>query len=245
MLLNYLYANFLEEQEFAARCAIGVADLEKLYDCRVMPAPSYRYSSNGRVESYFEPHEEQNIYRFQLKGHLHWYNSITNLGITDEAEAKSYFFARFNTAKETFFTSSFGSALCQTARHVGALFNADHEIATWEHFLEGTFGVCTRDGLPETVFLKQAGVRFVEALISDPIFGSLPEDLRLLRQIVNLLDEVESDFAPHELAQSSRQRCIVDIQDRFLQRLPSTARQSVPSPSKRPVNPSTSVRSLL
>ncbi|MCV0426646.1 MAG: hypothetical protein K5905_14350 [Roseibium sp.] len=231
MLLNYLYTNFLEEQEFAARCALSMAELGSLYACRVIPEPSYRYSANGCVKSFFEPHEDQTTYRFQLKGHVHWYNDITRLGITDEAAAKSYFATRYKTAKDTFLSGPLGSALCQSATTVDSMFNADHEIATWEHFLEGTFGVCTRDGLPETIFLKQAGVRFVEALISYPDFGNRPEDLHLLRQIVDLLDEVESDFAPHEVAQSSRQRCIIDIRDRFLRPNAATARQSLPSQS--------------
>lgn len=37
-----------------------------------------------------------------------------------------------------------------------------------------------------------------------------------LERAVAFLDKVESDFAPHEASQTSRQRCIVDVNARFL-----------------------------
>ncbi|MES0809951.1 DUF6058 family natural product biosynthesis protein [Roseibium sp. SCPC15] len=215
MLLSYLFENFLEEEQFAARCEISVEDLRDLYRKKVFPLPSYSYSAAGNLTSFFQPFQDRQAYRFHLKSLHSWYDDVTKLGLTDEASARAYFEARCEAAQNAFLAGTLGKRLCEQAPTVVPQFDSEHRQATWNHFLKGTFGVCTRDGLPETIFLKQSCVRFVETLTSDPEFGHKPDDLNLLRILVDLLDSVESDFAPHEVQQSSRQRCIIDVRQRY------------------------------
>lgn len=216
MLLSYLFENFLEEEQFATLCEISVEDLRSFYHLRIFPLPSYTYSASGKLTSFFEPFQDKQTYRFQLKGHHHWYDCVARYGLLDEASARAYFEARYEAAGTAFLAGPLGKRLCERAPAVMSQFGSDHRLATWDHFLKGTFGVCTRDGLPETIFLKQSCVRFVEALTSDPEFGSAPDDQEILRKLVDLLDSVESDFAPHEVKQSSRQRCIIDVRKKYL-----------------------------
>jgi hypothetical protein len=219
MLLNYLYSNFLEEGAFAAACGTSRQDLTDYIEARIFPAPSYVYESKGRSVSFVSDVVEDVTYRFHLKGHSEWLTSITRLGLMAEDRARAHFFNRYTEAKETFLTSDLGNQLATIAPQIPSEFDADHSSMTWKHFLSGVYGVCTRDGQPESVFLKQAGVMFVEHMISEGP-GSLSDtQLKLLKRTVDFLDAVESEFAPHEAPQASRQRCIVDVNAKFFNRL--------------------------
>lgn len=77
------------------------------------------------------------------------------------------------------------------------------------------YGLCKRDGRPESVFLKQASVIFIEQMIAEG-----PDELSrlqtdLLSRTVDFLDGVVSDFAPDEAPKASCQHCIVDAKGRF------------------------------
>ena len=216
MMLNYLYANFLEETAFARHCGISQADLNDLIKRRVFPAPSYIYDATGHSVSFVSDVQEDAVYRFHLKGHASLLATVKQLGLNTEKSARQHFDARFDLAKTTFLAGPLGQELTTIAPHIPGQFNADHATSTWAHFLNGVYGVCTRDGQPESIFLKQAGVMFIDELTSNGP-GALTSDLRdVLGRAVEFLDAVESDFAPNEVAQTSRQRCIIDVRARFL-----------------------------
>lgn len=216
MLLNYLYSNFLEESAFAETCGIPLHDLHSLMDRRIFPAPSYIYESNSRSVSFVSDFDEDATYRFHLRGHEAWFDAIRHFGLEKEERARRYFFSRYETAKETFLTSELGRKLVEVAPDIPENFNSGHADMTWENFLKGVYGVCTRDGQPESVFLKQAGVMFIEKLTIDGPGSLSAPMLELLDRSVTFLDRVESEFAPHEAKHASRQRCIVDVQSMFL-----------------------------
>lgn len=215
MLLNYLYSNFLEERAFADACQSSSKALGILVQARVFPAPSYEYTSNGQSVSFVSDFTDCDTYRFHLKGHTAWFDVITRLGLHTEERARRHFFSRYNEAKVTFLTSDLGRQLVEAAPDVGEQFDVEHADATWGHFLNGVYGVCTRDGQPESVFLKQAGVMFIEKMTAAGPGSLTPAQTQLLKRAVTLLDAVESDFAPHEAPQASRQRCIVDVRADF------------------------------
>lgn len=214
MLLNYLYSNFLETSAFAAACDTSEQTLADGIQARILPAPSYEYQSNARSVSFVSTADDTATYRFHLKGHVAWHRDVMRFGLTSEDRARSHFFDRYDQAKKMFFTSDLGKQLADTAPHIPDVFDDTHATATWAHFLNGVYGVCTRDGQPDSVFLKQAGVMFIDQMIADGPPMSR-DQLNLLARAVHFLDAVESDFAPHEAPQASRQRCIVDVKARF------------------------------
>ena len=215
MLLNYLYTNFLEEKQFANAVGTTGDELASLIQSRVFPLPSYVYDSKARSTSFVSDHLDDQVYRFHLRGHIAWYRDVTQLGLNSEASARAHFFNRYDEARRSFLTSALGEELQAEAPEVAGRFDADHANSTWDHFLNGVYGVCTRDGRPESVFLKQAGVFFIEHLIAEcPDMPSACQ-IDLLGRAVEFLDEVESEFAPHEVPKASRQRCIVDVRARF------------------------------
>ncbi|MEP3112432.1 DUF6058 family natural product biosynthesis protein [Nisaea sp.] len=216
MLLNYLCSNFLEESAFAETCGVSLNELCCLMDRRVFPAPSYVYESNGRSVSFVSDFQEDATYRFHLRGYKAWIDAISRFELDTEEHARCYFFNRYEIAKQTFLASEHGRKLAEVAPDIPEQFNSGHADMTWENFLKGVYGVCTRDGQPESVFLKQAGVMFIEELTSAGPGSLATPELQLLAKAVTLLDSVESEFAPHEALHASRQRCIVDVQSKFL-----------------------------
>lgn len=216
MLLNYLYANFYEESQFADVVGIKTDELAALIAAKVFPSPSYVYASEGRSVSFVSDFLDEQAYRFHLRGHTNWYRDIAQLGLDTEARARAHFFRRYNEAKTQFLSGPLGEELQEQAPDIAGQFDEDHANSTWGHFLNGVYGVCTRDGRPESVFLKQAGVMFIEQMIADGPDKLSRSQTNLLSRTVDFLDGVESDFAPHEAPKASRQRCIVDVRGDFL-----------------------------
>jgi len=94
-------------------------------------------------------------------------------------------------------------------------FDENHANSTRGHFLNGANEVCIRGGRRNPVFLKQAGVMFIEQMITNGPHALSLHHTALLRQAVAYPDSAESDFAPHEAPKASRQLCIVDIKARL------------------------------
>ncbi|SFK89441.1 hypothetical protein SAMN04488518_11122 [Pseudovibrio ascidiaceicola] len=216
MLLNYLYSEFYEEQVFQDLLGLSSADWQSLLERRVMPAASYLFTNSSLCVSFLGQFQERELYRFHLKSHRRWFEDLQCFGLTQEQAAKAFFLSRFRNAKEAFLAGELGSRLHASDPEVLSAFDGDLEERTWGHFLNGTYGICTRDGQPDTIFQKQVGVRFVENMTKTEPHLLSGEQLGLLRQTVDFLDGVESEFAPHEVAQSSRQRCIIDVREQYL-----------------------------
>lgn len=215
MLLNYLYTYFFEETQLADVVGTTTENLRDMIAARVFPAPSYAYHNRGRSVSFVADFTDQQTYRFHLRGHTDWYRDITQFGLNTEDRARDHFFSRYNHAKAAFLTSPLGAELSAQLPAIADKFDDEHATSTWEHFLNGVYGVCTRDGRPESVFLKQACVMYIEQMPADGSDNLPPAKTELLRSAVDFLDGVESDFAPHESPKSSRQRCIVDVRAQF------------------------------
>lgn len=215
MLLNYLYTNFLEERQFADVAGTTTDELAAHIETKVFPSPSYVYDSKARSISFVADFSDEQAYRFHLRGHLDWYRDIAQLGLNTEARSRSHFFSRYEQAKLAFLSSSLGAELQALALDVAGQFDEDHANSTWGHFLNGVYGVCTRDGRPESIFLKQACVMFIEKMVANGPDTLSHHQTALLRRAVDFLDRVESEFAPHEVPMVSRQRFIVDVKARF------------------------------
>lgn len=215
MLLNYLYNNFLEEAAFAQACGVSSTVIASLQEAGVIPKASYVYESRAHATSFVSDFQDEHTYRFYLNGHVAWFEAVRRLGLDSEERARAYFIQRYTGARYVFLSSELGQELAAQAPQIPETFDDDLIGTTWGHFLNGVYGVCTRDGQPETIFLKQAGVRFIEYLTKDGPAALSASQLELLKRIIVFLDDVESNFAPHEVKKSSRQRCIIDVKAAF------------------------------
>ena len=217
MLLNYLYGNFYEETEFLEKIGKSASHLSKLTLDKVLPKPSYILEIQTDLTSFIGEHNEHKTYRFHLKGYVGWAEVMKNLGICSEERAKAFFRSEYKAVAEMFFTGHFGSILAEIIPDLPAAFDEAYFEATWGHFMDGVYGVYTKDGMPRSIFFKQALVMFVDGFTQrfpDPALSQ--KDQEILERAVAMLDGVESDFAPHEVAGTSRQRCITCIKEKYL-----------------------------
>lgn len=212
MLLSYLFKKFFEETEFLKLANISAKELIKITKNNVVPKPSYILENTTTAVSYFGQHQEQQIYRFHLKAHLKWLQTIQAFEVTKENRAKKLFADQYNAKMELFFSSPLGKAI---SVEMPDLVNSFSQT-TWQHFLDGTYGVCTKTGSPGDIFLKETCVQFITFFINHfPEGNPTIAQYELLMKTVDFLDTVESEFAPHEVQNSSRQRCIIDVRERF------------------------------
>ncbi|WP_310619000.1 DUF6058 family natural product biosynthesis protein [Flexibacterium corallicola] len=217
MLFDYLNNNFLSEPRLLAQTGGNSQRLHDLIEAQVVPAPSYRLDMSCKSHSFFGEHQERQDLRFYSKGQVDWIKAIKSMGIEGEPQAKAYFLVRFEAAQQAFFAGTLGQALDELMPDLRNSISPAQFEETWGYFLDGTYGVCTRDNLPETIFLKQTGVRFIKYLTAITPEEMADRTKEVLRQTVDLLDSVEADFAPHEVSRSSRQRCILDVRQRYFE----------------------------
>ncbi|MEE9454111.1 MAG: DUF6058 family natural product biosynthesis protein [Paracoccaceae bacterium] len=216
MLLTYLFKNFTEEATLLREAQISATDLSDLTQKRVMPKPSYIVENKADVTSFVMENSEIKLYRFHLKGHVKWLEAVQALNLDTEARAKAHFQSEYENAATVFFSDALGASILAIMPHLAKEFDAAHFDATWAYFLEGVYGVCTRNGTPENIFLKQACVRFIDYFTEAFLDAQISPDRReTILATVDFLDKVESNFAPHEVSITSRQRCIIDVRKRW------------------------------
>lgn len=215
MLLNYLYEKYDERSVFCAAADIDLSGLDELEAARLVPMASYVLDVDLSVKSFVAEHQEVRKYRFYLRGQLEWLAQIAGKKISTENAARHYFETQYGLAIDEFLASELGDAIVQI--YPRSEWKLSDYSDTWADFLNGTYGLCTRTGLPREIFLKHIYIRFIEFVtLANRPNKIKPELLKLLGEAVVELDKVESDFATHEVAQSSRQRCIINIKKDYL-----------------------------
>ncbi len=215
-MLNYLFENFDEKLRLVTKLDGNAARLEQLIENKCAPLPSYVINAQLACSSYFGAHNETAQLQFFAIGHAKWAKQLTTMNIDQEPNAKELF---INIHGETH-DKLMRSKLIDVARSLDLgipTITTQMLNATWQHFLDGTYGVCTKDGLPGTIAKKQLLVTLLDSFIAKNSFTPLNRDSRKrLGELVNALDDVEPAFAPHERQRSSRQRCINDVRAKFL-----------------------------
>ncbi|MBX9296157.1 hypothetical protein K5M33_01150 [Chromobacterium vaccinii] len=202
-LLDYLHTYFLSEPQLLFRCGLAPERLAALQSEGRAPLSSYKVSCAGAVTSYFG---EQ-----ALDGELAWYpQAMAEWLIEAEHADAATLRARFERRYRAELARLAEQGLPATEPAAGL----DEE---WAHFLVGAYGVCTRHGRVEQIAAKGALVDLIDRLTERQTRPALPEaELVLLRRAVDLLDEAEAWFAPHERAASSRARCVDGARRRYL-----------------------------
>jgi hypothetical protein len=194
-LIAYLHTHFLTRAQLLAACATDGGRLDALTAAGMMPAPSYRLRVRIDCTSFFGPHAEDHAIDWHARGNVAWLRML----LEGADDAYACFAARYRAALETLDL--------YRAAPVPALTADAHLRAEWRHFIAGTYGLCTRTGLPEDIAAKELAIHVIRALTDDgrPLGGT--ERARLAGAI-DLLDRASSPFAPHERARSSRGRYV-------------------------------------
>jgi hypothetical protein len=188
-LITYLNGHLLEAS------GIDGALLAGLQQRGMAPAPSYRLRLAIECDSFFGAHSETCEAHYYASGTPSWLADMA--GLPDGAAAYALFAQRYRDRV---------AALDAVPR------TEEYLIDEWRHFLEGTYGLCTRDGLPETIADKEVAAANIKGLLDKGGEQVLTaEELLYLRHWVNLLDRASARFAPHEVARSSRRRLVDEV----------------------------------
>jgi hypothetical protein len=207
-LIDYLNRHFLTREQLLARTGIDGARLAALQERGMMPQPSYRLRLELGCDSFFGRHDECHAIDWYAQGYVAWAGL---LGALEDPRQACHVFA-----------DRYRRRLAQLADEnvctVGEGLAADaHIAAEWGHFLDGTYGLCTRSGLPEDIAAKEAAIAVIRALTAHAgAQGLAGEQRRRLALAVDLLDAASAPFAPHEVARSSRRRYVDDVRAAWL-----------------------------
>ncbi|WP_341503993.1 DUF6058 family natural product biosynthesis protein [Gallaecimonas sp. GXIMD4217] len=214
-LLDYLQSHFLTETQLLAQTGCDREQLHAWQQQGLMPAPSYRLALSLLVESFFGSHQEGETLSFYAKGYGSWLGLLAGLG-GDVDKAFGAFAGRYRARVQTLSDQGFrpGAFFPQGKLATQAL--DDHINNEWQHFLAGTYGLCTHSGLPEAIADKEIAIRLIDDITDRQQRPTIEGDDRsLLARAVVLLDEASSPFAPHERLRSSRHRCIDEVRRRY------------------------------
>jgi hypothetical protein len=189
-LITYLDRHLLSTGRLLAAAGIDEARLRELQQRRMMPLPSYRLELAIACESFFGRHAEDATLDYYGSGYPDWIADMALL--ENEAAAYALFARRYRS-------------------HMPEASDT-HLEAEWQHFLAGTYGLCTKTGLPEQIADKEAAIVAIKALCERILTDAETEQLR---QAVDQLDAASAPFAPHEFERSSRKRLVDDVRKRY------------------------------
>lgn len=185
---------------------VSEQELRAYQEQGVMPQCSYKLNFCLKSDSFFGEHcEEQNI-AYYAKGYSSWLAVIQSLNTTDKiysAFENRYIKAIYNLKEKGHASGN-------------PKINSDinlHIKEEWTHFLNGTYGLCTKSGLPEDIAAKEFAIIEINELCIEDSLDQ--EKLNKLIRAVNLLDTASSLFAPHERARSSRRRLVDDVRRKY------------------------------
>ncbi|WP_444934469.1 DUF6058 family natural product biosynthesis protein [Microbulbifer sp. JTAC008] len=198
-LLNYLDKHFLTKEQLIQATQISELQLQRYQDEGVMPKPSYKLNIKWSCESFFGAHSEKQAVEYFAKGYASWIGIIEakqDFNSIYQCFANRYMakIAQLQNLRYESRNPKFSSGISQ------------HIEEEWQHFIEGTYGLCTRSGLPEDIAAKELASTEINALLAQDTLSQ--KQIYRLNRFVDLLDETSAYFAPHERSISSRTKLI-------------------------------------
>lgn len=197
-LLRYLDTHFFTHDQLFAASGIDAAGLAALAG---LPKPSYRLRLDIGCDSFFGAHAEQHRIDYYAKGYADWIGIVRAL--PREGDARDLFDQHYRDRLAQLEAAGIASDDPKLNAGLDA-----HLADEWRHFLDGTYGLCTRSGLPEDIAAKEVAIAIIKELTSEQAL-TCAETSRLALA-VDLLDDVSTPFAPHERERRSRHR-LVDL----------------------------------
>ncbi|MFC5552153.1 DUF6058 family natural product biosynthesis protein [Massilia aerilata] len=137
-LIDYLQNHFLTRAQLLAQTCMTGARLDALQAAGMMPRPSYRLRLDLACDSFFGPHAESHAIDWYAQGYVAWAGLLEALNGPEQAYA--VFAQRYRQSLSNI-------AVDKQLGYPQALAGDAHIGAEWRHFLDRTYGLCTRSGL--------------------------------------------------------------------------------------------------
>jgi hypothetical protein len=205
-LLDYLGAHFLSKNALLSAANISEQQLRSYQQQGVMPLCSYKLRLDLQCDSFFGLYKEQQEREYYAREYVAWLATINTLKSSELIYAE--------------FARRYKEGLCelQGKGHVSNSPKLNRELEQhiaeeWLHFLKGTYGLCTRSGLPEDIAAKELAILEIREITA--IENLNQGQLIKLGNAVKLLDSASSSFAPHERPESSRHRLIDEMRRKY------------------------------
>ncbi len=205
-LVDYLSRYFLTTQQLVEGSKVSTNELADYQDRGIMPRPSYQLKMTIDANSFFGKHTEQHAIEYYPKGYLSW------LGLLQINHTPQSVYQIFCKRYQSTIAELKTQGHCTNDPKLGNQLD-NHIKDEWQHFLDGTYGLCTRSGLPEDIAAKEFAISQINELTSLEILDD--KQLKQLNSAVGLLDSASALFAPHEREKSSRQRLINDVRREY------------------------------
>jgi hypothetical protein len=208
-LIRYLEEAFLTKAQLLAACCIDEQELARLQGRRIMPRASYSLRLDVACDSLFGAHSESAHIEYYANGSAAWIGALQTLA--DDAGAYRMFASRYKAQLAQL--SEAGLSTSDDKLGAGLERHIEQE---WQHFLDGSYGVCARSGLPEDIATKELSILIIEHITGGRGATALStEERTVLARAVDLLDAASPPFAPHERERSSRHRLIDQVRARY------------------------------
>lgn len=205
-LIKYLMANFLTKDELLKLAGVSETLLRKYQQQRIMPKASYRLKLDLDCDSFFGTHGDQYDIEFYSKGYTAWLGFLQSE--LSESQVYEYFAKRYLQTIEVLNQRGHSASDEKLNAKI-----EEHIKEEWGHFISGTYGLCTKSGLPEDIASKELAIAEINQLTSKQKLEQA--ELEQLTRAVNLLDSASSLFAPHERDRSSRYRLVDEVRRQY------------------------------
>jgi len=202
-LLKYLNSHFYTEAELLNITLVSDQDFKRYQHVEIMPQPSYSLAMSLTSDSYFGEHTGHSKIRYYAKGYASWLGLLQNNSDLDRV--RNIFDTRYLLALDNLEARGFVFELLREGDKL-----QEHLNEEWSYFIDGTYGLCTKSGLPEDIAAKEISISTIKELIYDSAQVK-SENKILLKKAVDLLDK----FAPHERLESSRYRYVDRVRREF------------------------------
>ena len=204
-LINYLNNNFHTKQTLLKLCDISSEELLRLQIQQITPKCSYKIKFSVNCDSFFGDYDNQEVTEYYAKGTVEWLKLVKK---SSSEHAFTIFSERYQRQLKQLQKQGFNS--------IEEKLNGDivqYLKEEWQHFLNGTYGLCTQSGLPEDIASKALAIIEINRLINFDNLNVLQR--QELKRVVDLLDQVSALFAPHERLKSSRYRLVDQVREKY------------------------------
>ncbi|GGC78658.1 DUF6058 family natural product biosynthesis protein [Undibacterium terreum] len=218
-LLDYLHENFYTTRQLLGKSGVSQERLFALQHEACMPMPSYSLSMRVGCQSFFGEYEEVQQQDFYAQAYVAWLIVLVGLETSTSLAQQAYavFHQRYVSRVGQLFEQGLRPAkFCASTDQIDVDRLNEHVAAEWISFLKGTYGLCTKSGLPEDIADKEVASLLIDEITDRQCKVKLEgEEAVVLVQAVKKLDQAASQFAPHERSRSSRQRCIEGVIEKY------------------------------
>lgn len=212
-VIQYIRYEYLSLDQLADRTGISTQRIQSLIEARCLPRHSYEVTVRTSVASFTGDREvSEKLTRYYAPSHAERLRDIEATTSSDLSLVADAVKRDFNDRFRDEIVACGG--MDDGTITLGQL--EDLIAEEFEHWLAGTYGLCTNNATVREIVLKAVAISRIKRLTEDGTRETLsPEDLRALQNALTTLDTVASMFAPDERKTCSREIWLNAIAKRY------------------------------